>query len=144
MAKKPIQFTDLALENWKRVGEFSDAVQRGLRLVGNKSGTLSWVYRYRHPISRKSRKMTLPPGLTLAQARKLASDAAFLIATKKVDPVEHEREQKRKAVEATEGTLSAVAKRYLDIEASKLRSSAYYENTLIRLAHILEAPPPGS
>ena len=52
--------------------EISDGGQRGLRLAVHPTGQKSWVVRYRHPVSGRSRKMTLQPGLGLAQARKLA------------------------------------------------------------------------
>jgi integrase len=108
--------------------EVSD-VQRGLRLVVHPSGVKSWIVRYRHPVTGKSRKMTMLPGLDLADARKLAAEAMYQVA-KGIDPVEAKRAQKQAALDAVEGTLNAVAKRYLDLAASKLRSRQYYENTL--------------
>jgi integrase len=125
---RPIRFTDLTVQNWKRQGEFSDAVQRGLRLVGNKTGTTSWIYRYRHPLKRKSAKMTLPPGVGLAQARKIVADAAFLVA-QGIDPIDQKRVEREAAAAAVEGTLASVATRYLDLAAPK-RSRMQYERTL--------------
>jgi len=108
--------------------EVSD-VQRGLRLVVHPSGVKSWIVRYRHPVTGKSRKMTMSPGLDLADARKLAADAMYQVA-KGIDPVEAKRAERQAALDATEGTLNAVAKRYIDLAASKLRSRGYYESTL--------------
>jgi integrase len=109
--------------------EISDAGQRGLRLAVHPSGMKSWIVRYRHPITRVSRKMTLQPGLDLADARKLAADAMYQVA-KGIDPIQAKRDERQAALDATEGTLNAVAKRYIDLAASKLRSRGYYESTL--------------
>jgi integrase len=114
--------------------EISDGGQRGLRLAVQPSGAKSWVVRFRHPVTGKSRKLTLPPGLSLAAARKLASDAMFAVA-QGIDPIDAKREQKQAAISATEGTLNAIAKQYLKLAASKLRSHGIYESTFNR--HIL-------
>jgi integrase len=114
--------------------EISDGGQRGLRLAVQPSGAKSWIVRYRHPATGKSRKLTLQPGLGLAQARKLAADAMFQVA-QRVDPIDGRRAEKQAAAAAVEGTLYAVCKQYLDIAASKLRSHDQYERTLKR--HIL-------
>jgi integrase len=78
--------------------------------------------------------MTLQPGLGLAQARKLAADAMFQVA-QGIDPIDGRRAEKQAAAAAVEGTLHAIAKQYLDIAASKLRSRDQYESVLKR--HIL-------
>jgi integrase len=114
--------------------EISDGGQRGLRLAVHPTGQKSWVVRYRHPVSGRSRKMTLQPGLGLAQARKLAADAMFQVA-QGIDPINGRRAEKQAAAAAVEGTLHAIAKQYLDIAASKLRSRDQYESVLKR--HIL-------
>jgi integrase len=136
LRNKPL--TDFQVQNAKPKSEpyeIADGGQRGLKLAVQPSGSKSWVVRYHHPVTGKSRKKTLrPPGLTLAHARKLASDAMFQVA-QGIDPIDAEREQKQAAVAATEGTLAAIAKRYLDIAASKLRSRDQYESVLKR--HIL-------
>jgi integrase len=129
--------TDFQVKNAKPKAEpyeISDGDQRGLRLAIQPSGAKSWVVRYRHPIDGRSRKLTLPPGLGLAHARKLAADAMFQVA-QGIDPINAKREQKQAAVAAVEGTLAAVAKQYLDLAASKLRSHRAYERILKR--HIL-------
>lgn len=119
----------------KPVGyEISDGGQRGLRLAVHPSGAKSWIVRYRHPITGKSRKLTLQPGLGLAQARKLASDALFAVA-QGIDPIDGRRTEKQAAAAAVEGTLAAVAKQYLDIAASKLRSHDFYKSVFER--HVL-------
>jgi len=59
-----------------------------------------------------------------------------------IDPIDANREQKRQAVAAVEGTLNAVCKQYLNIAASKLRSHGFYESVLDRhiLPHLGERP----
>ena len=63
----------------------------------------------------------------LAAARKLASDAMFAVA-QGIDPIDAKREQKQAAISATEGTLNAIAKQYLKLAASKLRSHGIYQS----------------
>jgi integrase len=113
--------------------EISDGGQRGLRLAVRPTGQKSWIVRYRHPATGKSRKLTLQPGLGLAQARKFAADAMFAVA-QGIDPIDGRRAEKQAAA-AAEGTLHAVAKQYLAIAAPKLRSRDQYEGVLKR--HIL-------
>jgi integrase len=129
--------TDFAVQKAKPKPEgyeMSDGGQRGLRLAVHPTGRKSWVVRYRHPVTGKSRKLTLQPGLGLAQARKLAADAMFAVA-QGTDPIDGRRAEKQAAVAATEGTLAAITKQYLDIAASKLRSHDFYKGVLDR--HIL-------
>jgi integrase len=114
--------------------EISDGGQRGLRLVVRPSGVKSWIVRYRHPVTGVSRKLTLQPGISLAAARKLAADAMYQIA-QGIDPIDGRRAEKQAAVAATEGTLAAIAKQYLALAASKLRSHDFYKGVLER--HIL-------
>jgi integrase len=114
--------------------EVSDGGQRGLRLVVHPSGSKGWIVRYRHPVTGKSRKLTLQPGLSIAQARVMTSDAMFQVA-QGIDPIDQRREQKVAAVAATEGTLNFVVEQYLAIRASKLRSSDHYKSVLKR--HVL-------
>jgi integrase len=114
--------------------EISDGGQRGLRLAVRPSGAKSWIVRYRHPVTGTSRKLTLQPGLGLAQARKITADAMYQVA-QGIDPIDAKREQKQAKLAAVEGTLHAVAKQYLDLAASKLRSRRLYESILKR--HVL-------
>src|SRR5260370_9546216 len=98
--------TELQVRNAKPKAEpyeISDGHQRGLRLAVQPSGAKSWVVRYRHPVSGTSRKLTLQPGLGIAEARKLTGDAMFQVA-QGIDPIDAKREQKQAAVSATECT----------------------------------------
>jgi integrase len=125
---KPVKMTALWVENYRKPGLSPSDTESGLRLYVAQSGRKSWVRFYRHPISRKLVKMTLP-FMALAEARKVVADAQYDIA-KGIDPIEKKRAEKQAVLDAAEGTLNAVAKRYIDLCASKLRSRHYYENTL--------------
>src|SRR5258707_10726033 len=111
--------TDFQVKNAKPklVGyEISDGGQRGLRLAVQPSGAKSWVVRYRHPVTGKSRKLTLQSGLGLAEARLLAGKAMFQVA-QGIDPIDAKREAKQEALASVEGTLNALAKSYLTLAA---------------------------
>jgi integrase len=126
------RLSDFAVQNARPKAkgyEISDGGQRGLRLAVHPSGVKSWVVRYRHPVTGISRKMTLTPGLGLAEARKFAADAMYQVA-KGIDPVGAKKAEKQAKFDAAEGTLSALAKNYLALAASKLRSHALYKRVL--------------
>src|SRR5262249_27678199 len=129
--------TDFQVKNAKPKAsgyEISDGGQRGLRLAIQPSGAKSWVVRYRHPVTGKSRKLTLPPGLGLAHARKLAANAMLQVA-QSIDPIEAGRGRRTPAPAGVGGTPQAAEKKYLGLAASKLRSRDAYERILKR--HIL-------
>jgi integrase len=125
---KPVKMTALWVENYRKRGLSPSDTESGLRLYVAKSGRKSWVRFYRHPISRKLVKMTLPY-MGLAEARKRVADDRYL-ESQGIDPVQHGRDKRQAALDAAEGTLNAIAKKYLDLEASKLRSHDYYQSTL--------------
>jgi integrase len=123
---KARNLTDLFVRNSKEVGEHPDLGQRGLRLVVNKTGRKSWVVRFRHPVSKVSRKLTLQHGLSLADARKAAADALHLLS-RGIDPIEQKRAKVEAAAAAAEGTVQAVCTRYMELQGRKLRSASQYE-----------------
>jgi integrase len=129
---KPITMTDLWLQHYKRPGLSPSDKKSGMRLyVGTTGRHESWVFFYRHPTSKKLIKMTLPL-MGIAEARKRISDDKYLLS-QGIDPIAAQKAKVQASIDRSEGTLNAVAKRYLDIKASKLRSKAYYEGTLKRL-----------
>ena len=74
--------TDIAIRNLKPRAvryEVPDPGARGLRVVVQPSGRTSYAVRYRNAAGR-ARKFTLPAGITLAAARKLAADALLDVA----------------------------------------------------------------
>ena len=131
--RKPVRMTDRWVQNYKKPGLSSSDTESGMHLYAGTTGRKSWVHFYRHPISKKLVKRTMP-FMGLAQARKRVADDKFLLS-QSIDPIEAERAKKQAALDAAEGTLQAVAARYLDLAASKLRSRDFYKSVLDR--HIL-------
>jgi integrase len=131
--RKPVKMTDLWVQKYRKPGLSPSDTESGMRLYVGASGRKSWVRFYRHPISKKLVKKTMP-FMSLAQARKCVADDNFLLS-QNIDPIEDERAKKQAKLDAVEGTLNAVAKQYLSIAASKLRSHNHYESVLKR--HIL-------
>src|SRR5262249_57573492 len=83
----PRALTDITVRNLKPRAvryEVPDGGARGLRVVVQSSGFKSFAVRYRNAAGR-ARKLTLPGGITLAAARKLAADALLEVAQGK-DP----------------------------------------------------------
>src|SRR2546426_1023985 len=121
--------------------EISDAGCRALRLVVHPTGHKSWIVRYRH--AGKSRKMTLgaaivmrpgeadpPNALTLAAARKQATDALHRLAQGYDPAVEKRAAQQPANVE----TFAAVAEACFAREVKRLRSADRLLHELRRLA----------
>src|SRR6516162_7303208 len=90
--------TDIAIANLKPGParyEKPDAGARGLRVIIQPSGRKSFAVRYRNAAGR-ARKLTLPGGITLAAARKLAADALLELAQGK-DPGTAKQDARRGA-----------------------------------------------
>src|SRR5262249_985175 len=90
----------------------------------------------RHRFVGRTRKVTLPPGLSLAAARKMAADAALEL-DRSVDPREARKAAKAKAAAAAADTLRAICGKYLAREGGKLRTLRQRERLLAR--HIYPA-----
>jgi len=91
---KPL--TDIAIQNLKPGAvqyEKPDPGARGLRIVTYPSGRKSFIVRYRNAAGR-TRKHTLPPGITLAAARKLTGDLMLEVAQGR-DPAVNKRAVKQ-------------------------------------------------
>ena len=127
MAKK---LTDVAIRNFKPGAarrEIPDGGCAGLYVILQPSGHRSYAVRYR--VGGKSRKLSLSGGLSLAAARKAASDALLAVAQGK-DPAAAKRQHRQ---DAAHGTLAAVAAQYLALEGKKLRSAGWRTSILDRL-----------
>jgi integrase len=114
--------TDLAIRNLKPGGkrrEIPDPGQRGLYVQLQPSGARGFAVRYR--LHGKPSKLTLPGGVSLAAARKLAGDVLYDVA-RGVDPAEHRRAQREKTERAKADTLRAVAEAYFKREGARLRT----------------------
>jgi integrase len=136
-----IKMTDLWVKNWKRPGLSPPDTENGLRLYVAMNGKKSWVHFYRHPISKKLIKRTLP-FMGLAEARKCISDSKYQLS-QGIDPIEHVRALKQAAIAKTEGTLHVLVHGvpskdgktvggYLNLVAKKLRSHDVYKRVLDR------------
>jgi integrase len=136
--------------------EYPDGGCKGLYLVVQPSGARSWAVRYRY--AGQPRKLTLgnaivlgagepDPGngaLTLAAARKAASDALHRVAQGFDPGAEKLAQQKEKATTIAE-SFQAVAEDCFKREAKKLRSAPRQLANLARLAFpVLGARPVAS
>jgi integrase len=100
-----------------------------LYLIVQPTGRRRFALRYR--FNGRSRKITLPPGLSLATARKAAADAALEL-DRGVDPGEARAAARAKAVAAAADTVQAISAKYLAREGGKLRSLRQRERLLAR------------
>lgn len=80
-----------------------------------KGGKKNWYFRYAVPVSKKRTKMSLGtyPHLTLARARALRDEYLSLLAND-IDPQVHNSDKANALKNATEHTLQAVARKWLD------------------------------
>ena len=127
--------TDIAIKNLKAREtrrEIPDPGCAGLYLVLQPSGSRSWAVRYRH--QGKPRKLTLSGGLTLAAARKLASDALYDLE-KGIDPATAKKETRTRLKAAKADTVQALCENYLKREVAKLRTGSERKRTLERLVY---------
>ena len=116
---KPKKLTPIAVEAIKsgpQRREIPDSGCRGLYLVIQPSGRKSWAVRYR--FQGTPRKLTLDGALTLAAARRGASDALHLLELGH-DPAVAKQSAKAGAELAAANTLRAVAESYLVGEERK-------------------------
>jgi integrase len=136
---KPKRLTDVGIKNL-RAGptrqEISDG-KNGLFIVVHPGGRKSFAVRYR--VNGRSRKLTLPRGITLAAARKAAADAIHEVEQGR-DPGVARRQAKDAQRIAAANTFRAIAGQYLEREAKKkegerLRSLEWRRALLERLVY---------
>jgi integrase len=128
-------FTDIAVRNLKAGDvrrEIPDPRAQGLYVIVQPSGKKSFAVRYR--FNGTPRKLTLAGGLTLAAARKLASDALFDLE-RGIDPASAKKETRAKIKATTANTVQALCENYINREADKLRSGRLRKQTLERLVY---------
>src|SRR5262249_20589289 len=136
---KPKRLTDLAIKNFKTAPkrqEISDG-KNGLFIVVQPGGRKSFAVRYR--FHGRSRKLTLPRGITLAAARKAAADTIHEVEQDH-DPGAAKRQAKEAQQVAAANTFRAIAEQYLEREAKKkegerLRSLEWRRALLERLVY---------
>ena len=130
-------FTDIAIRNLKAGDvrrELPDAGCAGLYVIVQPSGKKSFAVRYR--FNGQPKKLTLPGGLTLKAARKLASDA-MLDLEKGIDPAASKKTAKEKAATAKAQTVQWCCEKYLAAKDGglKLRTIGERNRTLERLVY---------
>jgi integrase len=128
MAKR---LTDLAIHHLKaRSARYEVPAGAGLYVVVQASGKKSFAVRYRH--QGRTRKLTLPVGITLAAGRRLAADARHRVE-QGLDPAAAKQTAKIAAMEAAANTVASVCATYLNREGGKLRTSDQRERIFKRL-----------
>jgi len=103
-----------------------------LYVIVQPTGRRRFALRYR--FDGKPRKVTLSTGLSLADARKVAAEAA-LDLDRGIDPREARKAARAQAAAAAADTLQAICEKYLAREGGKLRTLRQRERTLARLVY---------
>jgi integrase len=123
--------SDLGVKALKpRAARYEKPIGNGLYVVVQPSGVKSFALRYR--FAGKTRKLTMPGGLSLAAARKAAADALYKVDQGR-DPAVARQQQKAQQQLANADTFGAVAAEYLRREGKTLRSVERRRSTLDRL-----------
>jgi integrase len=137
---KPKKWTDFTIKALRpSAGRTEHRVPdcQGLYVVVQPTGRKSFAVRFR--ANGKPKKLTLPPGTTLAEARSKAA-TAVLMAQRGEDPTAAKRMAKEAQRAAAANTFKAVAEAYLEREGKKrederLRSLAWRRQLLERLVY---------
>ncbi len=120
--------------------EIPDGASTGLWLVIQPSGAKSWAFRYRSPVDRKPKKLTIGsfPAFSLVDARKEAAAAQQLVE-KLIDPAAQKRAAKATAAEPSDrvdALLNSFIARHIERE---LRSSSAREAKRLIERHLRPA-----
>ena len=123
--------TELGLRALKpRDQRYEKPIGRGLSVIVQPSGGKSFAVRYR--FGGRTRKLTLPGGLSLAAAHRATADALYKVE-QGIDPAIARAQQKQKQRLADADTFAAVTAEYLRREGKTLRSVERRRSTLDRL-----------
>jgi integrase len=123
--------TDLAIRNLKAGTARREIPDHGgLYIIVQPSGRRGFAVRYR--FNGMPKKLTLPSGISLAQARKLTADAMYNVA-QGVDPGEAKKTTQAKAAAAAKDTLRAICEEYQQREGKHLRTADVRARNLARL-----------
>ena len=129
----PRHLTDIAIANLKPRPvryEVPDPAARGLRVVVQPSGRKSYAVRYRNAAGR-ARKLTLPPGITLAAARKLAADALLEVAQGR-DPANAKQASRQTARTQVDDTVERLARQFIEQHAKrKTRQNSWRQTVYV-------------
>lgn len=110
------QLTDRECNHTKpKDKEFNLSDGRGLQLRIRPNGTKSWAFRYSHPISKKTVKITLGtyPELSLSEARKIVNNYRSQIS-RNIDPIEEKKRIELEHQKQNASILSEVAKAWFE------------------------------
>lgn len=119
MAKIAKKLTDTEIKNTKpaekEINLFDGDGLMLLIALLSKGVKKNWYFRYAVPVSKKRTKMSLGtyPHLILAKARALSDEYLSLLANT-IDPQIHNNSKTNALEDATEHTLQAVARKWLD------------------------------
>jgi integrase len=123
--------SDLGVKALKpRTKRYEKPIGNGLYVVVQPGGRKSYAVRYR--FAGKTRKLTLPGGLSLAAARKAAADALYQVDQCNNDPALARQRQKQQQRLADADTFAAVAANYFRRDGRALRSAERRRRTLDR------------
>jgi integrase len=126
------QITDKGIKALKgRAQRYEQRAGDNLYVVVQPNGHRSYAVRYRY--AGKTRKLTLPAALTLAQARRAAADALDQVE-RGIDPGVARAQQKQAQRLADADTFAAIAAEYFRREGRGLRSVRRRQQTIDRLA----------
>lgn len=130
MARQTKKLTDTEIKNTKPVDKeinLFDGDGLLLRIAPlSKGGKKNWYFRYAVPVTKKRTKMSLGtyPHLSLAKARGLRDEYLSLLVDG-IDPQIHNTQKANALKDATEHTLQAVARKWLD---EKVKTSGISPN----------------
>jgi integrase len=120
-----MMLTEISVRNLRpKATRYEKPDKGGLYLVVQPSGRKSYAVRFR--VDGRSKKLTLPKGLTLAQARAQAA-AALVQVERGIDPTAAKRRENEEKAIAARNTLNAVTRRFFEIEGGKLRSALWQQ-----------------
>jgi integrase len=123
--------TALGIENLKpRPQRYERPIGGNLYVIVQPSGARSYAVRYRY--AGKTRKLTLPGGISLAAARREAADAIYQVE-RGSDPAVARVQQRQAQRLADADVFSAIAAEYFRREGRGLRSVKRRQQTIERL-----------
>ncbi|EHR5479226.1 tyrosine-type recombinase/integrase [Vibrio parahaemolyticus] len=110
----------------------------GLELRVSPTGSKSWIFKYRVPLTSKRTNISFGsyPSVTLAQARQRRTEASALLA-QNIDPKAHQLNLEREARLNLENTFSAFAARYLSIKSETARDSTFQKRSQMLNKYLL-------
>jgi hypothetical protein len=129
------RLTDIAIQNLKPGPvryEVPDPGARGLYVVVHPSGRKGACVRFR--FQGQTRKLTLPAGIGLAAARKMAAEALHDVAMGR-DPGETKKAQRANAILARADTVENICEGFLKRKAKTLRSIGQMRHAYRRLVY---------